>query len=95
MTTKIKARDLGLDDLRHDVEFKANVGARDTERVVGQLHAIEGPYLQMNIGSSQTVVRLTVGPAANPSKFIVGEEQVVTVNRDPQRPSIGHFGTGA
>lgn len=96
MTIKMKARDLGLDDLRCDVEVDTSgIGGTRGRRVVGQLQSIEGPYDETMGSYVYTVMMLRIGPAAMPLDTIVSAASDVTVDRDEKRPSIGHFGTGA
>lgn len=96
MTIKMKARDLGLDDLRHDVEVDTSgMSGVLGRRVVGQLQSIEGPYLKTIGGYVYGVMMLRIGPAAATLDTHVLAASDVTVDRDPQRRSLGHFGTEA
>lgn len=95
MTIKMKARELGLDDLRHDVEVLQLMGVNEgRRRVVGQLQAIEGPYTEVERSMLVDRVMLRIGPAAMPLDTVVDANSEVTVDREPRRPTIGHWGSG-
>lgn len=96
MATKMKARDLGLDDLRYDVEFDELWGHSGRRRVVGQLHKIEGPYAEAPVnGARRVVVRLTIGSGSQMHRHDVAPESEVTVDRAREKRGAVHFGTEA
>lgn len=92
MTVKMKARELGFDDMRYDVEVvELRTAGNPQQRVVGQLQGITGPYGVNEKGLVVDRIMLRIGPAYMPLDTVVDADSEVTVDRDPERKSIHHF----
>ncbi len=97
-TTTKPARELGLDDLRYDVEVHGSIGTTSstgTTRYVGTLLLIEGPTSLRNADVAHAYAEyVTLYLAAGPRdvmRVIAPADREVVVDRSPT-PTPTHFG---